>query len=240
MASACRAELQRLRSDLNDLERIARDRQTNLTNREQAITRHKRASRELRIELQRLESDVEVLQDALDRDSLEEGRLDALKEGLKEAQDELVTHEASYKDSVVARDQANVALKDCREKMKTVDDEVAEIQAKINKAQKKAEKSSERRDAALRSKNAAFAELEDGQKSKERAEKQRADLAETVGIYVEQASTIHPRVAVDKGETPSSLEKKLEKLQADLQRWETRCVVDELDLTGPLANETVG
>lgn len=92
--SACRAELQRLRADLNNFEWEMRERQTDLKNCEQAITRHRRESRELRIKMQRLDADVEGLQDALEKDSLEEGRLDALKDGLKEAEDELVTHQA--------------------------------------------------------------------------------------------------------------------------------------------------
>ncbi|KAL8785930.1 MAG: hypothetical protein Q9213_003079 [Squamulea squamosa] len=181
--NACRAELQRLRTDLNNHERDMRERQTDLKNCEQAITRHRRESRELRIEMQRLDADVEGLQDALDRDSLEEGRLDALKEGLKEAEEELVTHQASYSDSVVAIDKAKDILRECRTQMKTVDDEVAEIQAKIRKAQNKAMKASERRDNALRNKNATFDELNECKTSRERAEKQRAHLAETVTLY---------------------------------------------------------
>lgn len=222
MSSACRAELQRLRAHLNDLERVVRERQTNLKDCEQAITRHKRDSREMRIEMQRLEADVEGLQDALERDSLEEGRLDALKEGLKEAEEELVTYQASFSDSVVAIDKAKEVLKVCREEMAAIDNEVAEIQAKVRKAEIKKNKSSERRDAALRNKNAAFADLEDAQKTKERGERQREDCANTVTVWTEQANKIHPRVAVEADETPKSIEKKLDRLQADLQRWETR------------------
>ncbi|KAI4111346.1 MAG: hypothetical protein LQ339_000545 [Xanthoria mediterranea] len=204
--NSCRAELQSLRSHLNDLERVVRERQTILKDSEQAITRHKRDSRELRIELQRLEADVEGLQDALESDSLEEGRLDALKEGLQEAKEELVTHQASFSDSVVAIDKAKDVLRVCREEMTAIDNEVAEIQAKVRKAENKKQKSSERRDAALRKKNAAFADLEDLQKTKERGERQREDCDSTVTVWTEQANKIHPRVEVE----------------ADLQKWETR------------------
>ncbi|KAL8844334.1 MAG: hypothetical protein Q9176_001244 [Flavoplaca citrina] len=220
--NACRAELQRLRAHLNDLERMVRERQTNLKDCEQAIARHKRDSRELRIEMQRVEEHVENLQDALERDSLEEGKLDALKEGLKEAEEELTTHQASYSDSVVAMDKAKEVLRVCREEMSAIDSEVAEIQAKIRKAENKKIKSSERRETALRNKNAAFADLEELQKTKEKGERQREDCANTVEVWTEQANRIHPRVPVEAGETPRSIEKKLDKLQADLQKWETR------------------
>ena len=224
--SACRTELQRLRAHLNDLERMVRERQTNLKDCEQAIARHKRDSRELRIEMQRVEEHVENLQDALERDSLEEGKLDALKEGLKEAEEELTTHQASYSDSVVAMDKAKEVLRVCREEMSAIDSEVAEIQAKIRKAENKKIKSSERRETALRNKNAAFADLEELQKTKEKGERQREGCANTVEVWTEQANRIHPRVPVEAGETPRSIEKKLDKLQADLQKWETRSVND--------------
>ncbi|KAL8673351.1 MAG: hypothetical protein Q9168_002230 [Polycauliona sp. 1 TL-2023] len=220
--NSCRSELQRLRAHLNDLERTVRERQTSLKNCEQAITRHKRESREQRVDMQRVESDVENIQDALERDSLEEGKLDALKDGLKEAEEEKVTNEASYGDSVVAMDKAREALRVCREEMSAIDGEVAEIQAKVRKAENKKLKSTERREAALRNKNAAFADLEARQKSKEKMEKQRTEHAKTVSLYIEQASAVHERVAIEAGETPTSVEKKLDKLREDLKRWETR------------------
>ncbi|KAL8645420.1 MAG: hypothetical protein Q9226_007310 [Calogaya cf. arnoldii] len=119
-------------------------------------------------------------------------------------------------------DKAKEILRVCREEMAAIDSEVDEIQAKIRKTENKKMKSSERRDAALRNKNAAFADLEDARKTKEKGEKQREDLATTVGVWTAQASKIHERVAVEGGETPKSIERKLEKLNADLQRWETR------------------
>ncbi|KAL8953621.1 MAG: hypothetical protein Q9222_000547 [Ikaeria aurantiellina] len=220
--NACQGELQRLKSELNDLEQSMRERQTNLKNCDQAITRHKRNARELRIAAQKLENDVEGLQDAIDGDALEEGRLDALKEGLAETKEELVTHQASFGDSVVAVDKAREALRTLRDQMKVIDNETAEVQARIRKAEAKATKASERREAVLREKNQAIAELEQAIKSKADAQARRADYAETSSIWNRKATEVCPRVPVDRGETCASLERKLEKLQADLRKWETQ------------------
>ncbi|KAL8721353.1 MAG: hypothetical protein Q9225_001965 [Loekoesia sp. 1 TL-2023] len=220
--NACRAELQCLRSELNDLERTGRERQTNLTNCEQAITRHKRDSRELRVEVQRFEAEIEDLQDTLEKDAVEEGKLEALKEGLAEAKEELATHQASFGDSVITVDKARESLKKLRELMKVIDDEIAEIQAKIQKAEAKRFKSSERREAALREKNLAFAEIEKIKHAQESTQKAREDIAETVHIWTGEAGRVCPRVPVDTGETYESLEKKMEKLQADLKRAESQ------------------
>ncbi|KAL8711114.1 MAG: hypothetical protein Q9220_004495 [cf. Caloplaca sp. 1 TL-2023] len=220
--NTCQGELQRLKSELNDLEQNMRERQTNLKNCDQAITRHRRNARELRIDVQRFESDVEGLQDAIDGDTLEEGRLDALKEGLTETREELATHQASFGDSVVAVDKAREALRMLRDQMKVIDDETAEVQARIRKAEVKATTTSERREAALRDKNLAIAELEQTIRSKADAQVRRVDYAETCSIWNQKATEVCPRVPVDRGETCASLEKKLEKLQADLRKWETQ------------------
>ncbi|KAI4204750.1 MAG: hypothetical protein LQ346_001574 [Caloplaca aetnensis] len=220
--NACRDELQRYRSDLHDLERTLRERQTSVKNCEQAIVRHKRGSRELRIEVQRLQADVEDLQDKIDSGAVEEGKLEALKEGLDEAKEELGTHQASYGDSVVARDKAVAVMKSVRERMSAIDEETADIKAKIRKAELKKVKMSENRDAALRAKNVAFATIDQLDQAYNSLERDRNDQAHTVGYFIEQATNVCNRVPIDRGETAISIETKLSKLHEDLKAWEMR------------------
>lgn len=169
-----------------------------------------------------MEAEIEDLQDTLEKDAVEEGKLEALKEGLAEAQEELATHQASFGDSVIAIDKARESLKTLREQMKVIDDEIAEILAKIQKSEAKRFKLSERREAALREKNLAFAEIERFKHAQESTQKAREDIAETVHIWTGEAGQVCPRVPVDGGETYESLEKKMEKLQADLKRAESQ------------------
>lgn len=220
--NACRTDLQRLRAELSTLENTLRERQTDLKNCEEAIMRHKRVSRELRVDVQRLEAEIEDLQDTLDKDAVEEGKLEALKEGLSEAKEELATHQASFGDSVIAVDKARDCLRTLREQMKTMDSEMAEVHAKIRKAEARRLKLSERREAALREKNSAFAEIEQIKNEQAVTQKARSDIAETVDIWSGEAGQVCPRVPVDRGETVHSLEKKIEKLQADLKRAESQ------------------
>ncbi|KAL8649422.1 MAG: hypothetical protein Q9210_004404 [Variospora velana] len=215
--SDCRSELQRLRNELNDLERTQRERQTDVKNCEQAIVRHKRETRELRIEVQRLEGAVEDIQDRLDSGAVEEGKLDALKQGLDEAKEELSTHQASFGDSVIAKDKAAEVLKTLRDRMSAIDTETADIKAKIHKAEVKSVKVSERRDAALRDKNSAFAAIKQQEDAYKVAEGVRNDQAHTVECFIEEASKICDRVRVDRGETTHTLEAKLDKLSTDLK-----------------------
>ncbi|KAI4091810.1 MAG: hypothetical protein LQ344_003914 [Seirophora lacunosa] len=236
--SDCRSELQRLRNELNDLERTQRERQTNVKNCEQAIVRHKRETRELRIEVQKLEGAVADIQDRLDNGAVEEGRLDALKQGLEDAKEELSTHQASFGDSVIAKDKATEVLKTLRDRMSAIDVETANIKAKIQKAEVKSVKVSERRDAALRDKNSAYAAIKQQEDAYEVAEGVRNDQAHTVECFVEEASKICDRVRVDRGETTHTLEAKLDKLSTDLKAWEKRQVVWYFGVAGSLRLRT--
>lgn len=202
-----------------------RECQTSLTNCEQAITRHRRQSRDLKVEVNRLDDDVARLQEAIDRDSLEEGKLDELKKQLSGAKQNVDTQQAQFGDSVLAVDRARDALKPLRDQMKAIDVELAEVQAKIGKAEKRQVDRSLQREAALRDKNFAFSEIDRAKASQVAAQKRRVDHEETVRIYSGKAGEICPRVPIDRGETCGSLEKKLEKLQADLNRAETRFVL---------------
>lgn len=172
--------------------------------------------------MQRLGSDVEDLQEKLDNDAVEEGKLDALKEGLEEAKEELSTHQASFSDSVIARDKAMETLKTIKERKDAIDVEAAEIKAKIHKAEIKKVKLSERREAALREKNRAFAAIEQSKHLREAAQVARDEIAETVTVFIREASKVCDRVPVDQGENCDSLDTKLKKLVHDLQSWEKR------------------
>ncbi|KAL8874123.1 MAG: hypothetical protein Q9174_000493 [Haloplaca sp. 1 TL-2023] len=220
--SNCKAERDRLRSELHDLEQTVRECQTNLKSCEQAITRQVRQIRELKVEMDGLDEDILGLQEVIDRDSLEEGKLDEYKKQLEGAKQTVATQEAQFGDAVLAADRARDAMKPLRDQMKAIDDEAAEVKAKIEKAEKRRMEKSLQRDAALREKNGAFNEIDNARTSEGDARAKSTEKQETIDLYTNEAKKICPRVPVDKGETCGSLEKKLEKLQADLQRADSR------------------
>lgn len=172
--------------------------------------------------MQSAQSLVEELQDALDRDAVEEGRLGALKDHLAEAREEVTTHEGSYQDSVVALDKTRELLKASKEQMTALDARIAEIEAKIGKADNKVTKASAQREGALRLKNAAIESTERAVQKKAEKERKRAEKVEVVAQFTVQANLICARVPVDAGETGPSLDKKLLKLTADLKRYEAK------------------
>lgn len=214
--------LQRLNSELENLEQQQRDKKANVRACDQAISSHRKETSNLRVVVQRAEGIVDKLQDALDNDAVEEGRLEALKTQLLEAQNEVTNHEGSYEDSVVALDKVREAMRVSRSQMKVLDDRVLEAEVKIRMAESEAAKISDKREAALKNKNAAVDAAKKAVLYKTLLEPQRKAQFETLTQFLREANAICRRVPVDPGETSETLEKKQEKLHGDLVRYEAR------------------
>ena len=222
MSSSQRDLLQSLRAELNQLERSLQEKQKCLTRCEQAIVKNKRDAQHLKIEMQQAENIVDELQDALDQDAIEEGRLDVLKNQLTEANEEKSTHEASYEESIIAKDKNNELLKTSREKMASMDVIIEDAKAKVLKAESRAAKCLSQRSSALRDKNAAFDSVESEKLEREQYERERDEESQRVDEFTRKANDFCPRVSVDEGETGDSIDLKLDKLNKDLKDAEKR------------------
>ena len=216
--------MQDLKNQRRDLENRHRGLQTALKHCQEAIVRHQRSSRDHRVETQRAEDKVDVLQDALDREAVEEGRLDALKEGLLEAEQEKEVQENSYGEAVLAIDRLTEVLRTCAECLERHDAGISGVQAKIRAAESKALKLYNQRMAALQKKNKDIQHLEDETRRREELENDRADQYAVVEQWTAKAIQVSPRVSVDPGETTDTLEQKLQRLVTDLEQHESRYV----------------
>lgn len=186
----------------------------------EAISHFKKRQQSLKLELQAAQKVVEDLQDALDKDSIEEGRLDALKENLKEAEDEKRVLEGSYEEAINSADKHKASMKTFNVQLRAMDAQLADGEAKVQKAEAKELKLKEHRQVALVAKNNAIQHIADLKEEKKRLEMQRDRLTDRVAQYTEQACQVCVRVTVGAGETGQTLEAKLKKLSADLERHE--------------------
>ena len=212
--------LQLLKTDLEQLEQAERGLKGSLRAGEQALTRHRRQQKDLLVQVQRAEEHAEQLQDELERDNAEDGRLDVLKESLMEAEEERKINEGSYENAVMQKDQLNALSKTMQDTLRRHDGEVAEQEAKIKKTEARVLKTSSARMVALQEKNSHFQNITDRIEDKVRIERKQAEQAETVRSWSEEARKISQRVPVDEGETAESLDKKLEKLTADQEKFQ--------------------
>ncbi|KAK2750907.1 Structural maintenance of chromosomes protein 6 [Onygenales sp. PD_40] len=219
-----------LKQVLHDLETQQRTARTHLEKCRQALTRHKRQEDNLQIESQRAEDLVEELRDAINRDSVQDGRLDALKEALEEAEAERRTHESSYENGVIVFDDFVQKLKVIKREARDVSKELASREEKVLECERKATKASEKRSKALSEKNAMIARHETAIEDKAKLVESRQTYADNVDQFVTLASTVSARVPIDRGETASSLDKKYAKFQreADMHRQQMGASRDEI------------
>ena len=153
-----------------------------------------------------------------------DGKLETLQKTLKEREEEL-------KLAVNSQDDAKAAIDSNREKMlrqrKAISAKEAEIkplEANVRIAESERLKVDEHRRAVLNEKNQAYERVKDLQQERDARMGNREEMNTRVANYIEQASIVSPRVSVDEGETADSLDKKLDKLSRDLDRYDQQWV----------------
>ena len=171
------------------------------------------------------------MREVLEQDKIEEGHLDLLQLNLRDAEEERKIHEGSYQDSVNEIDKSRETVKQLGEQFQAKRQAVAEAEFKAKKAQATASKASTQRQTALYEKNEAFQRIDDANRTKGLIENKRQAMLARVQDFTEKASRVSPRVAIDAGETPDSLEKKLEKLNHELDEYQRQWVTFEFCLT---------
>ena len=207
-----RETLAQLERELTRLQNERRQLQTHLQRCIHSISQHKKAHVSLKINVQRADDQVEALQTELDRDDVEDGHLDALKANLAEAEAEVAMYQETYGNAALEKEKLNATATEKKRALTAVKERVVDLEAKVKKAQQKVKNRSQGREIALSAKNAAIEAIEDLKKDKSRAQEKRDRQAAHLAHYVEEASKVCERVAIDAGETAQTLDAKMKKL----------------------------
>ncbi|ERF71388.1 hypothetical protein EPUS_07416 [Endocarpon pusillum Z07020] len=214
--------LQQSRQQLNQLENALRSARDVLEKAKQAVTRHKRREAELKVSYQQADDEVERLQDAINQDSVEGGKLDVLKQALTEAEEAKALDEGSFQDAVVALDEKKRQLSAAKAELTRLDQEIAVLQTESKKKEAEAQRLSKRRATLLGDKNAAIVRIDDGKQDRASIQRESEQHQIKLADFIENATKVSPRINVDEGETYQSLKLKYEKLQRDLQRYDNQ------------------
>lgn len=185
----------------------------------EALARHKKQEKELEIIVQRLDEQVEETSDAIGRDTVEEGRLEGLRKSLQEAEEEKNMHIASSRDASDEMEAIMAKLKASKRQMANKDTEIAGLLERKKIAENEQMRVTEQRRRLLSEKNAAVGRVDVLKQEMDKMVRKREQLVARVLDYSEKASMVSPRVPVDEGETPNSLDKKLDRLHRDMQRF---------------------
>ncbi|CAI7591483.1 unnamed protein product [Penicillium bialowiezense] len=183
-----------------------------------ALAAHERTVQDLVYRFQTAEDHHEALKEALEKDNAED-EINALQLTLKEVEAEKVLNEGSFKDSEAAMTEKMQTLLQLKREKHGKDAELATCKDKLQVAEDEKKLVQNKRRTVLDEKNAALALIEDDKQANAIVMQKHELVRGKVVEYHEKAGLISSRVPVEEGETPRSLEAKLERLHRDLDRY---------------------
>lgn len=185
-----------------------------------ALIEHKTKENELRIEQQRLSDAADALEDALEKDQVVDGKLETLQNTLKEREEERKLSVNSLDDAKAAIDTITKKLLKQRKAVSAKDAEIKPLKENVLIAESERHRVDDQRRALLAEKNQAYERVKDLEQERDARIANKEEMNTRITNYCEQASIVSPRVPVDEGETADSLDKKLDKLSKDLDRYD--------------------
>ena len=216
---ARRAELQAAQRALGEVEQTHLAARNAAKQAEQAIVAHKREGNRLNVLHQKAEDAVLEIQNDIDANRPQDGKLQELENQLKDATAEYEAAKASLQDAMdvkISLDEKAKVLK------KTVDDaqhEVDREQRLLDEAERLVRQRDEDRREALFAKNAAFDDVKRYKDHQERLqEKVTEKETELQDVFIAGALEICERVRVEEGQTPEMLDDLLERLNKDIKK----------------------
>lgn len=218
-SSAQRDIIADLKRQQKDIEQSLVTAQSHVKACRQALVQHGRTEKDLQIQMQRMEDHAEGLRDALDKENAEDGRIDALQAALKEAEDDKQLIEGSYQDSEAAMKAVLQTVKEIMRELSAKDAELGALREKLQVAESEQNLVKTKQAKILDEKNEAVRLIDDDKQTKAAIEARKEVVKARVIEYNEKANLVSSRVPVDEGETPGSLDKKLDKLSRDLNRY---------------------
>lgn len=213
-----------LKREENDAQKQLQQLQQTSKRAGEVIFRHDRDTKNLRVQAQRADDHIQELETVIQRDSINDTSvLDELQDQLNEAQQQQQTAQDSYQDAINAKDALNVLARSIKDQLDAATLAVKEQEAKINKAKDKLEKKKDAREQALRKKNYAIELMENAQQEKAGIEQRREAKARMLETeYLPQAEQVCRRIPVDEGLTPDVIDRRLEKLIAEREKYQQR------------------
>ncbi|KAJ5864325.1 RecF/RecN/SMC [Penicillium soppii] len=224
-----------LERQLGDLEKEAVAARSRRDKCKLALARHSRIQNDLRLAMQQAEDHAEGLREALDKENADDGSIDALQEALKEAESELQLNEGSYGDAQAAMTAKMQTLKEIMREINAQTTALDALKVKVNVAESEKNVVENKRRTLHDHKNAAIGLIDNDKAQRANLVQKREQVQARVEEYNEKAAMVSDRVPVDEGETSSSLERKLETLQRDINRYNTQLGASRAEIAAEAA-----
>ncbi|KAF2175035.1 dna repair protein-like protein rad18 [Zopfia rhizophila CBS 207.26] len=231
-----KANLNRIRQELADLQTNARMRQTSVDSCQGEIDAHNKRIERIKAQLRRAQADVDRLEQELNDATPEAGLIERLEEDLRTVEEEKAFAEEQFQDTVNQKDILDEENASRKRKMETAQERREQLESEQGKAEIKARKLRDKREGALRDKNQALQKVNEAENAKSQLDRNHAEQSEVVNGTIEQASQICDRIGVAERETYQRLEKQLQRLQRERETSERELGGSEEELLH-IANE---
>ncbi|KAL4911815.1 hypothetical protein BDW62DRAFT_196104 [Aspergillus aurantiobrunneus] len=208
-----------LRRVLSNREEELRSAQSHLTRCKQARERYERRKNDLRVENQRKEDRVEELEEALQKESGEDGDLEILHAALRETEEERQLNEGSLKDCADAMTDIMQYLKEIRQEISAKDAEITRFKEEFKIAESEQHMIADKWRKNIGEKSTTLELIKEFNRSRDRIRQKKEEAVARVLDYCEKAGLVSERVKIDQGETAVSLDSKLDRLHRDIQRY---------------------
>jgi ATP-dependent RNA helicase DDX6/DHH1 len=206
----------------------------------QARERFERKWNELRVECQRKDDRVEELEEALQKESREDGELEVLQTTLREAEEDKELNEGQLTDSATAMNEMMQNLKAIRQELAAKEADIARLREELKVAESEQHLITDKRRKRISEKNTAVEHISGIKRATEKLWRKKEEIVARILEFSEKANMVSPRVEIAQGETKTSLEKKYDKLRKDQDRYSREYVGQNSLLIHQLTNNYPG
>jgi chromosome segregation ATPase len=226
--------------ELQAIENAERQFQNQLEQCSKAIIRFDRDAKNVLLAVTVCNQRLSDLKDALELARPQDGKLDILKEQLRDAEDSVSHLQGQYDAASEARAPIRDDLEQLVKAVQDVEAQVSQQQKKIDRAEHLIRKGREKRDETLQLKNDADNRVRDAKREQEQQADLLKEAKDTVKSYITEATKYCARVRVSAGETPKSLEDRLTQLDKQKKDSERRLggSMNDLKLAALAAEDT--
>ena len=184
----------------------------------QALKRHTQQDLPLRSDVQAAEDKIEKLKDAIDADQVESGKLEALKDGLREAEEKKALAGEQYKDAVNEHDAKKREMRTRQDRMSDYNTVLEQLTQKHNDAKTHHQRSARDRERTWLARNAAEGRLGDARADRTTLDTTKADAEQYAdNLKVQAEHHVGGRIELPE-ESAERLRQKYDKMREDHNR----------------------
>lgn len=204
--------MQTLNRQLKDLEDHTRNLQTAAKEAREALARHLRDGKNLKVAAQAAQDQADKLKDELESLTVQPAALDALEQQLRDTTDAENNAENQFGGAFEELERATTELTSRLNACRKLDKRLEELGEDQSRLERIAADAAKRRGDALLQKNGAVHSVEDAEADLESEEAKKTAQENVVTDWIRQASLVSTRVQVPSGQNFDSLERSLTRI----------------------------